>query len=310
MSKRRNSLGGSPFPRILVWLSILACGDLACRNVPAEGIPEPPVLYYGEVLGVVSGSSVRLTSGWLVGTFQPSDAGPPVAVATELFDFLGQYSYFLPVPCESIVGAMSATTNTLRLLSPPATPITYTLQNISVDGQPAYLQQPSQIQLWMAATNRGLLRQVDLTLDLSLVDSDGDGIPDAWEVLFGLNPSNHADALLDSDLDGHNNLQEYFAGTSPKDPASVFSIVRVRPDPPNGVWLDWLSASNRVYVLERASGLLTEFQDIRADIPATPPVNTYLDATATGAGPVFYRLRIQQNPAPYNPSDDPMALEP
>jgi len=45
-------------------------------------------------------------------------------------------------------------------------------------------------------------------------DLDKDGLPDWWEMLYGLNP-NVADALLDSDGDGRTNIEEYNAGTNP-----------------------------------------------------------------------------------------------
>ena len=45
-------------------------------------------------------------------------------------------------------------------------------------------------------------------------DSDGDGLPDRWERLYGLDEK-VADAHLDPDGDGLTNLQEYNAGTNP-----------------------------------------------------------------------------------------------
>ncbi len=46
-------------------------------------------------------------------------------------------------------------------------------------------------------------------------DTDGDGLPDTWELFYGLNPNNPMDALLDSDGDNLTNLQEYKLGTNP-----------------------------------------------------------------------------------------------
>ena len=49
-------------------------------------------------------------------------------------------------------------------------------------------------------------------------DSDGDGIPDAIETAWGLNPRDPADAEQDLDADGFTNLEEYLAKTDPADP--------------------------------------------------------------------------------------------
>ena len=50
-------------------------------------------------------------------------------------------------------------------------------------------------------------------------DSDNDGMPDSWEIQYGLDPNND-DAGIDSDDDGFTNLEEYRARTDPKDPDS------------------------------------------------------------------------------------------
>ena len=51
-------------------------------------------------------------------------------------------------------------------------------------------------------------------------DSDGDGIPDSYEVLSGLNPVSSSDRDLDLDNDGWSNYEEFLAGTSANDPNS------------------------------------------------------------------------------------------
>jgi uncharacterized repeat protein (TIGR01451 family) len=55
----------------------------------------------------------------------------------------------------------------------------------------------------------------------NLADTDGDGMHDGWELAFGLNPNNAADASLDSDGDGASNLTEYQSGTRPNSNASA-----------------------------------------------------------------------------------------
>jgi hypothetical protein len=54
-------------------------------------------------------------------------------------------------------------------------------------------------------------------LNYDPLDSDGDGIPDFWEQTHGLNPGLAADGALDADDDGVRNVDEYRAGTDPRD---------------------------------------------------------------------------------------------
>ncbi len=46
-------------------------------------------------------------------------------------------------------------------------------------------------------------------------DTDGDGMPDSWEQLYGFNPNSPSDALLDPDADFLNNLLEFQNGCIP-----------------------------------------------------------------------------------------------
>jgi len=47
-------------------------------------------------------------------------------------------------------------------------------------------------------------------------DSDGDGMPDSWELKYKLDPNNPADAILDSNGDGYSNIEKYINGIDPK----------------------------------------------------------------------------------------------
>lgn len=51
-------------------------------------------------------------------------------------------------------------------------------------------------------------------------DRDCDGIPDSWELTYGLNPEDPSDAFQDLDGDGLVNLEEFLAGTDPTNPDS------------------------------------------------------------------------------------------
>ncbi len=54
--------------------------------------------------------------------------------------------------------------------------------------------------------------------DCLMRDSDGDGMPDWWELQYILDPDDPADAELDNDGDGLSNLEEYHLGTDPNEP--------------------------------------------------------------------------------------------
>ncbi len=51
-------------------------------------------------------------------------------------------------------------------------------------------------------------------------DRDCDGMPDSWELIYGLNPDDPSDYLKDNDNDGLTNLEEFLAGTDPTNPDS------------------------------------------------------------------------------------------
>jgi hypothetical protein len=67
------------------------------------------------------------------------------------------------------------------------------------------------------------------------LDSDGDGMPDAWEEAHGLNPHDASDAAGDKDNDGYTNIEEYLNGTDPdvfvdyKDPNNNVNTLKAAP---------------------------------------------------------------------------------
>lgn len=78
-----------------------------------------------------------------------------------------------------------------------------------------------------------------------LTDSDNDGLPDAWEMLYFHNLTS-ATGAMDSDGDGISNAAEYRAGTNPKvnektagKPSDVLVVLRTPKGEYNGVKTDW-----------------------------------------------------------------------
>ncbi len=47
------------------------------------------------------------------------------------------------------------------------------------------------------------------------VDSDRDGMPDEWEIRYGLNPNDPSDAIKDCNGDGYTNIEKYINGIDP-----------------------------------------------------------------------------------------------
>jgi hypothetical protein len=62
-------------------------------------------------------------------------------------------------------------------------------------------------------------------------DSDGDRLPDGWEVNHGLNPLDGSDADDDPDDDGLTNWEEYQKHTDPRDPDTDDDGLTDREDP-------------------------------------------------------------------------------
>jgi hypothetical protein len=88
-----------------------------------------------------------------------------------------------------------------------------------------------------------------------LADHDRDGLADVWEVLYGFNTNNTADALLDPDGDTLNNRAEYLSGT---DPTNAASVLRLALNETNPGLLQFIAQSNVAYRVEYRTNLAFE----------------------------------------------------
>ena len=71
--------------------------------------------------------------------------------------------------------------------------------------------------------NDGVANNADAYPENSLYskDSDNDGMPDAWETQYGLNPNDASDVTSDTDNDGVSALDQFLAGTIPSGPLDI-----------------------------------------------------------------------------------------
>ncbi len=132
-------------------------------------------------------------------------------------------------------------------------------------------------------------------------DLDRDGLPDDWERLYGLSPSdptgdNGPDG--DPDRDARTNLEEFMAGTAPNDPDSVLRITSARLTADGqGLVLTFPAAANRTYTVQATDRLPAGTWSKFVDIPAVTQ-DQPLSVTNTPGLPFprFLRLVTPQQP--------------
>jgi len=124
-----------------------------------------------------------------------------------------------------------------------------------------------------------------------LVDSDGDGMDDAFETKHFGGPTNGIPER-DSDGDGLSNEQERWAGTDPGDSNSVLELTGIDLQTKAGVRLQWPSVLGRVYGVDKSTNLLDGFFMLTNNLYADPPTNRYTDG-GMPADTVFYRIFVE-----------------
>jgi parallel beta-helix repeat protein len=126
------------------------------------------------------------------------------------------------------------------------------------------------------------------------VDSDGDGIPDWWEIAHGLKPHDSTDAGDDPDGDGASNFNEYLAGTDPLVASSRLGFNSVRSVSADQVELTFTVQQNKAYSVQFRNSLSSGTWTPLIDVPAgsLSYEYTFTDALPPGTRTRFYRLII------------------
>lgn len=124
-------------------------------------------------------------------------------------------------------------------------------------------------------------------------DSDGDGIPDDWELTYWTNltiASSNTDFDSDGFLDGH----EQRAGTIPTNSLSRLYISESRQDTTNTYLVTWPSVTNRAYSVLRGTNIMSIVTPRGTNIPAAPPFNTFTDSVPATVTRFYYRIMLQE----------------
>jgi hypothetical protein len=157
-------------------------------------------------------------------------------------------------------------------------------------------------------------------------DSDGDGMVDAWETAFGLNP-NANDATLDPDGDGQTNLQEYNANTNPFDHDNGRAFFLDFPATWSGVFAYTYDNANRIETVnyggsDRSSLTFDAAANLQTAANGSVPIvawRTFYGLTANGTGngadtacpagdglPNFAKYAMGLDPTVYVPTANPI----
>lgn len=123
------------------------------------------------------------------------------------------------------------------------------------------------------------------------IDTDMDGMPDAWEIANGLLPTDPADAEMDADGDGQTNRAEYWCGTDPRDSKSVLKIASISRSA-GMVIIRFKALAGKSYRIESAVSLRGAAWQVLTNIPATDSNHTVEITNPLGAngGSQFFRL--------------------
>lgn len=144
---------------------------------------------------------------------------------------------------------------------------------------------------WISLSNQFAFVQTDRILMGG--DSDGDGIPDAWELLKLGNLST-GNGTSDRDGDGVSDAGEYLADTDPTDPNSALRITAYSAASGGSpATIEWTSVATRLYRIQKRTNWNpgSPWDDIGLNLISPDPGNTTTrDFTDPASPHRFFRV--------------------
>ncbi len=130
------------------------------------------------------------------------------------------------------------------------------------------------------------------TSEFSSIDTDGDGMPNAWEEFWGLNFNDLNDGPTNPDGDPFSNLLEFLSSTDPFDPGSslrITDIVFVVQD----FSISFTTSLSRRYLVEYTNDLVAGvWLTLETDILGTGGIVQVTDTGISSQPTRIYRVRV------------------
>jgi uncharacterized protein (TIGR02597 family) len=240
-------------------------------TLTVSAVNDAPVFTKGSDITVPQGSPAQTVNGWATGI----SAGPPNESSQQLTFVLTNDSphLFSVQPTVSLGGALSFT--------PVPTQRGTALVSVQLKDNGGTAN---------GGADSSYLQTFNVTVGLP-VDTDGDGLPDDFEQFYGFDPNTPGDDAGDWDGDGMTNLEEFAAGTDPKDSRSSLRISSAASQSPTFAVV-FNSVAGRNYSFDANDNFPSSgtWQTLASPIPGTGSPIEQLDTDAGNSNNRVYRV--------------------